>query len=260
MELGVSTLSLFKQEFETVIKAIDEYHNIHIWEIIDEGLHRLDKDRIKSLKEYPVKYTIHAPFSDINLASLIDEIRETSVKILLRSLERAYKLEAEVWVVHPGGHSPLSLFFPDRAWKMNIKTLDKLADRARDAGIKMAVENLFGRGRFLKDIEEIKQFLRDPRIEDISLCIDTGHMNITMKEKAIHTIDQLIDRAIEFHIHDNDGTIDSHLKIGAGNLNWRDFFNLIKRAGYTGKLILENLSLEDALDSFKIAKRSLIHN
>lgn len=259
MKIGISSLSLMQNNFDEIINKIKRYEEIRLWEIIDEGLHQLNNERVRVLKEYPVEYTIHAPFSDLNIASLVDEIRRLSIKILLKSLEHAYKLEAKVWILHPGAFSPLSLFFPEKVWKTNINTLCILANKAQRMGVQFAVENLFGWGRLLRTLDEIVKFIDEIDCENVSLCVDTGHLNIAIKNDIVEVIDKLLNWTVEFHLHDNDGDKDNHLKIGSGNINWRGLFRLIRNKGFNKYIILENLSFPDAIKSYRIIKEELIN-
>lgn len=99
MKIGVSTLAFYPQPLDEVLDFLDTW-NIQYCEIINEYPYdELDEDILGS---YQVHLTVHAPLSDINLASHNQAIRKSSVAEVKKSLDRAVKWNAELLVVHPG--------------------------------------------------------------------------------------------------------------------------------------------------------------
>ena len=62
---------------------------------------------------------------------------------------------------------------------------------------------------------------------------------------------------VTVHLHDNDGTKDSHLAIGDGKINFRLLLSRMKRIRYQGPFILEVHKLEGLKRSVR-ALRTLI--
>lgn len=97
MQLGLSSLYLIGKPFEFLVRSI-ELHDVLLWEIVDENTLRLDKHRVQTLQklhnEKGVTFTIHAPFTDVNIASLVPEVREMAISRLKKSLFYASELEA----------------------------------------------------------------------------------------------------------------------------------------------------------------------
>jgi sugar phosphate isomerase/epimerase len=90
--------------------------DIKFIEVVDEGLHALNKRRVSKLldlsKSYDLKFSVHAPYADINIASPSSFLLRAMVKRLLASLVNAHFLEARLWILHPGIETGVSMFYP----------------------------------------------------------------------------------------------------------------------------------------------------
>ena len=85
---------ILPQPLDEVLDFLDTW-NIQYCEIINEYPYdELDEDILGS---YQVHLTVHAPLSDINLASHNQAIRKSSVAEVKKSLDRAVKWNAEYW-------------------------------------------------------------------------------------------------------------------------------------------------------------------
>ena len=61
-----------------------------------------DSELIDLINSYDLKYTIHAPFIDINIASLNPAVADFSVREIERSIDLANMIDSNLVVVHPG--------------------------------------------------------------------------------------------------------------------------------------------------------------
>ena len=87
-----------------------------------------------------LKFSVHAPFSSINIAETSEEIRRFFVNFLISSLRRAYEIEAEAFVLHPGRLTPFTFSFPELAKEASFKSLEELLDEAENLGILSCIE------------------------------------------------------------------------------------------------------------------------
>ncbi|MBC7131232.1 sugar phosphate isomerase/epimerase, partial [Candidatus Bathyarchaeota archaeon] len=97
--------------------------------------------------------------------------------------------------------------------------------------------------------EEVKKLLEQV---ECGLTLDVGHANTFEKpEKFVRLLRNYI---INVHVHDNDGSKDSHLPIGKGNIN---FEGLIKEINHNIlMLIIECHSLEDISESLNYLRNN----
>jgi len=239
---------------ESLAKISKEFDH---WEIVSEGEHYLQliMGRLKAAApSYNIKFSIHAPISDVNIASLNERIRESSTLEIIAAMEHAIELNANMVTFHPGlqsvivpGQERKSM---DKA-KRSIRTIDRLMN---EFGIVAALENLpmmptfgFMIGKTAKEMSELIDGT------EMKICFDIGHANTVGQIDDI--VDLLGDRIVNVHIHDNKGSNDDHMTIGDGNIDFNKV--LSKLSKYKGKYIIESRSLESAVTSRERLKELL---
>lgn len=240
MKVGLSSLFIIREPFETLLSTMPKY-DVKYWEIFDDGLHALNKKRSKILSElkssYDTEYTVHAPVTDTNIASMDPMIRRAVLKRLENSLIYSGMLESRVWVFHPGWHTGLSFAYPGKDWQINLESTRKLAKVARDIRVEIAIENFF-EPFLLKDADDLELFFSE--VEGVYLTLDTGHAN--MMGQLNELLERFANIIKNIHAHDNDGSSDDHLAIGDGNINWDRFFGLLAKIRYDGHFSIEAAS------------------
>jgi len=243
MKFGLSSLYLMNKPFKTLVNTLQE-SDVENWEIVDEDLTKLDNKRVKLLNEIKstknLRYTVHAPFADTNIASFNQPLRKLVMKQLERSLSNAYLLESLVWVIHPGMHSGLTAIHPNEDAKINLASLKYLAKKADDTGVKITVENMPDPFPWLfKKASDFKEFYSELGSEDIGIAFDAGHAN------TVGQIDDFLkyskDKIIHVHASDNDGSFDDHLQIGQGTINWRKIVDKLAEAKFKGFVMVETI-------------------
>ena len=242
--IGVSSPSFCAYPYEDVLEGISKMFS-H-WEIVSEADHYLPGIAVSLeslMGSYNMTYSIHAPFNDVNIASLNESFRETSVIELIKVMNIAAELDIKTITIHPGMYSMVVSGLEERsimAAKRSLRTLDRMA---QECGVRLCVENMPGFKFFLGQTAEQLSELLDGT--NLPVCLDIGHANTTGQLNEI--IDVLGNRIMNVHIHDNDGKQDQHLTIGDGNI---DFEDCLKRlSGYGGRYIIECKNLESGAES-----------
>ncbi len=213
---GVSTYCL---NHEPLPAALDKLATItDCVEVMDEGLHRLES--VEPLESYSFLYSIHAPARGVNIASILEPIRRASVEVLTQAFSIAAEVGADV-VIHPGYYAWRQ--DRERAVERFQQSLGELAAAADDLSVAFFVENM-------ADLEYF--FLRSPEdlplIGDIGLALDVGHAHLNGCLDAF-----LAHPAAHFHLHDNDGTEDSHDPLGTGTIDFVPVMDAVRRSGIT---------------------------
>ena len=183
----------------------------------------------------------HAPFGGGNEYYL-----STTVPALPRIFEFAGLLGAECIVVHPMVFHPHRLRAEECFYK-NMELYTRLAPYAKDAGIRIAIENMWERDNATGKIiaatcddpyEHARYFdaLSDP--EAFTLCLDVGHAALTggAPDESVRILGK---RLGALHIHDVDLVNDSHTMPGLGKVNWRAVTRALGESDYNGYLTLE---------------------
>ncbi|MEM3623482.1 MAG: sugar phosphate isomerase/epimerase family protein [Candidatus Bathyarchaeia archaeon] len=241
-KIGLSTLHCLSEPFKKMTNKILEARTNYI-EVVDDGLHTLNKRRVLKLKEigesHNLKYSVHAPFADINIASPSKSMLNAMLKRLEKSMAYANALNASVWVFHPGLKTGVSMFYPDMDWLQNLKTTRLLLRKAEDYGVKISMENVPEPYPFLmKSVQDFAKFYEEIS-EEIGLAFDVGHANLNGQIENFLTTFR--DKIVHVHLHDNDGKADLHLGIGYGIIDWENVAKLFKQISYNKILIVESV-------------------
>jgi len=238
-DIGISMLHSLSDSFEEMAKRIPEQRTEYI-EIVDDGLHVLDKQRVMVLNDirrsHGLKYTVHAPFAGINIAVPSKPLLNATLKRLKKSILYTSALDARLWVFHPGMRTGISQFYPGEDWTKNMESIRILFHFAKDNGVNAVLENVMA-AFVIKDVEDFKRFYEEVD-EPIGLVLDTGHANITGELQRF--LIELPDKITHVHAHDNLGNSDQHLGIGYGNIDWKKTTELLKKASYEDIVMIES--------------------
>ena len=131
------------------------------WEISADGNYRLDNETTfagvkNTIKETGLEVSVHAPFSDLNPASINLPIWEETVNQLSVTITRAAEI-ADTVVIHPGYLSPVSRYDTALAWQNHKQACIRLGEVAESVGVKACLENMPNLDDF---------FCRDPYEQD----------------------------------------------------------------------------------------------
>ncbi|WP_407357316.1 sugar phosphate isomerase/epimerase family protein [Methanolobus sp. WCC5] len=225
------------------------------WEMVQEGSQCLNDDNLPQVRDIlettDLTLTIHLPFSDMNLAGLNPGIHDEVMRQMRYYLDLVSGI-AELAVLHPGYLSPYGGQVPDKAWEINIRSIQQLCDFAADRGILIAVENMpdipkiFGR-KPGEMIDMLNQVDRD----NAYMTLDVGHAN------TMGLLDEFVEKCFDkirhIHIHDNHGTHDEHLPLGQGNIDWKKLMESL--SAYKGRLVTEMGSLEEGRQCIEYLKK-----
>jgi sugar phosphate isomerase/epimerase len=211
---GVSTYCLHSVPLAT---ALEELQGITRYiEVMDEGLHHLNDAEV--LRQFPCRYSIHAPSRGTNLASLLEPIRRASVEVMAECFSIAAEVDAKV-VLHPG-------YFAweeerVRAQDQLQRSLAELQTHAAEYGVEFFVENM-GNWEyfFLKTPAEL------PLIGNVQFALDVGHAHQNRCLEGFLPVP-----ARHYHLHDNDGTEDSHAAVGDGTIDFGAVMAAVRKSG-----------------------------
>lgn len=239
MNLGYSPSTASVLDLEDAFKLAAEldFHFVELaWEIFeilpDAGL--LERSAELS-RATGVGITVHLPFVDLNLASLVPSARQNAVERVQRALEGATDLGALCGVLHTGQNA---LYHPLAA-SYAVKALEKsFADFTEI--IPIAVENL---ALSTKDLIQGPEALRDlTERAGFHNCLDFGHAYVEAgrageRDLTERYLETLGERIIHLHVHSNDGGADQHRPLSEGTLPYHRYANFLR--GFSGTVCLE---------------------
>jgi sugar phosphate isomerase/epimerase len=224
------------------------------WEIVGDGNYRLDNpacfQKIEEvLASTNLGVTVHAPYGDLNLATLNHPIWQESIRQICTCIEHASALTDRV-TIHPGYLSPVGKLMPQKVWELQKDALRQIGKFAAEHSVLACLENMIGIKEFLcRQPEELIGMTEG--IEGIGMTFDFGHAN-TMG--MVNDFLPFVHRANHIHIHDNHGMSDEHLALGEGTINWERVGRTIA-AHYAGIAVIEGRSIEEAKKSLPVFRR-----
>ncbi len=241
-EIGLSMLYCLDEPFKKMTEYLIKAETAYV-EIVDDGFHALNKRRVSVLKNigesYGLKYSVHAPFVDINIASPSKPLLKAMLTRLEKSISYASDLNAYAWVFHPGLKTGVSMFYPGMDWLQNLKSVRLLLKIADDYGVKIVIENVPEPYPFLmKSVEDFIKFYEEIN-EGIGLVFDVGHANLNGQIERFLKV--FAEKIAHVHAHDNRGKSDQHLGIGYGNIDWNNVANLLRQISYDKPIIIESV-------------------
>ncbi len=221
------------------------------WEIVADGNYRLDNPaHVKRIDEVlestHLKASVHAPYGDLNLATLNYPIWRESVKQICTCVRQASAWTDRV-TIHPGWLSPVGKMMPGRAWDQQKTALREIGQCAVEHGVLACLENMIGIKEFLcRRPEELAGMIDG--IEGIGMTIDIGHAHTV---GAVRDFLPYLKSASHLHVHDNHGESDEHLAVSEGTIPWAVVGPCIAR-DYHGIIVVEGRSLEEGKKSLAV--------
>lgn len=218
------------------------------WEIVSDGNYRLENPAcFKKIEEVlastKLGATVHAPYGDLNLATLNDPIWRESIRQICSCVEHASALTDRI-TIHPGYISPVGKLMPQKVWDLQKEALRQIGKIATEHSVLACLENMISIKEFLcRRPEELIGMTEG--IEGIGMTFDFGHANTV---GMVNDFLRYVDRADHIHIHDNHGMSDEHLPLGAGTIEWEKVGREIA-SRYSGILVIEGRSVEEARTS-----------
>ena len=231
MKIGASTLAGITNKLEENLEFIENL-GLDYAEIVHQYPH--DKFDIEILESFNLKYSVHSPFMDVNIAALQEKSRTNSIEQIKESINLANEINAEAVVVHPGLASFLAnKYYLDTVYEYANASIKELGDYGKDLGVLVTIENMptFD-GMLYKDINDLHELLVSL---DMYMTLDVGHAN-----HVGYAPDEMIFDSIKHvHMHDNFGDDDAHLAFGEGSIDLKGIINRLEEKNYDGIYIIE---------------------
>lgn len=253
--VGISSLCFISKDFDYVLSSIVS-SGISFWEIVDDGLHFLDHNRIKRLLDFSssfnMVFNLHAPYTSVNISASNYKARRFSMDMYRESVEHAHQLGCKFIVFHPGLLDSFTYLFRDLNEPIldGINFLLSIGDLCSDYGITPLIENLASDRSTILTVEDFKSFFC--RSNSFKMALDISHAHV-MNSFNLYVY-SLRDRIAYFHISGNDGLADRHWPLDRGIPFWKDYLKRIFDCNLRGPLIIENLSFSDSLKSLNVLK------
>ncbi len=182
---------------------------------------------------------------------------EKFFKEMVEYIDLAEKIGCQYAVVHP--HMPWKKeFFPpekkfdyslirNRCEEINFEFFKRLQPYAVDAGIELAIENIYTSDAEFReqlisgcsDVDEWTHYI-DTLGKGFCACLDTGHSNLTHHDDSVlnQTVEKLGGRLKTLHVNQNYGKFcnygDFHYPPTLGDIDLVSFAKTLQKTGYKG--------------------------
>jgi len=193
-----------------------------------------------------LKLTAHLPFKNMNIASVYQYVRDSSVELLTGMID-ALADYVELVTLHTGYASPSVAGGIEKAIESNVLSLARICDCAARHDIMVGVENAMNEKYMVgRSYAEMERIIKGVGRGNLGMTFDVGHAYLTG-----NLADYLDKREyiVEVHAHDNFGYSDEHLGLGSGKIDWGLVYDHIKNLDCP--LVLEQKTLQEGLESIK---------
>ena len=178
--------------------------------------------------------TVHGPFHDLNPGALEPLVWQATRQRFLQTLEAAAALRARLVVFHPG-YDRWKYGGQDHLWlEQNLLFWPPLLLVARQAGIRVAIENIFEPAP--ETLLALFQAFPHP---DFGHCFDVGHWQLFAETALEEWFAVLGPQLLHLHLHDNRGGADDHLPVGEGIIDFSRLFALLGKLPARPTMTLE---------------------
>ena len=248
MKIGASTLAGIEYDLENVLEFIENLGLDYAELVHQYPAENIDEELLES---FNLKYSIHAPFMDVNIAALQEKSRTNSIEQIKSSIDLANRIDADAIVVHPGVTSFLpNKYFRDEVMNFANESMIEIGKYAADSGVLATFENMPAFPSMLySNMFELNEFLES---NDLFMTLDIGHAN-----HAGYSPDEMIFDSIKhIHMHDNFGDDDAHLPFGEGSIDLKSIFHKLEEKNYDGIYIIEVNDYDSIEKSYEYMKKN----
>jgi L-ribulose-5-phosphate 3-epimerase len=215
----------------------------HLWPT------ELDASQLRSLRQLCEQrlrlVSVNMPNIDINVAAAAEEMRTYTLNLLVQFVRCAGELGAGGIIVGPGKANPLFPMPRDRMISYFYRALDRLAPLARQAGVRLFIENMpFA---FLPDAESLMKVVDGYGDEGIRVIYDVANAHF-IGESPGDGLRRVRDRLSLVHFSDTTRQIYRHDPLGCGDVPLAGIASVMKEIGYTELPMLEVISPDPDAD------------
>lgn len=175
---------------------------------MDENFPRWDKQVREEISGISARI-LHAPFNELFPCAIDPKARELAAFRYRQATLLAKKYGTEKVVIHGGFHP--YLYYP--SWYAEQSVAFWKNFMKENPGVEIVLENVLE-----PEPEMMKDIVSGVDHSGFRLCLDVGHVNAYSKRPVMEWLNCLSPYLDHFHIHNNDGTGDTHSPLMAGTI------------------------------------------
>ena len=210
--------------------------------ILSDEIDRVFSEKYEKIREAGLSVCqTHLTYYPGHLPPLGDGSYEAFSDYMLPIFEKEIKMTAKM-------HCPIAvihLYFEEtreESQRKNLDLLAKLLPIAKEAGVTLAIENLYGKGCsdiYLTTAEDLLYYTEHFSDAHIGVCLDTGHA-VARGQNPTKMLKALGRRVKALHAHSNVKGYDLHLPpCFTSALDFKAFADALTEIGYEGTFNME---------------------
>ena len=177
-----------------------------------------------TLRDYGLFCTLHAPFSGLDPGSPDHLVQQATQRCLQQTLQLATQLRPRVVVFHSGCTGRRSGAELEEWITTSIGFWHAHLPLLLQTDTVLALENIFER-----QPGPLRRVIEGVRHQRLRHCFDIGHFNLLGDVSVEEWFAELGRYCVECHLHDNRGTVDEHLPLGEGSIDFTRLVRLLQR-------------------------------
>lgn len=239
---------LSDEEMQGLIRKYDcgiESIEFSISENLDRLKDKIDSYRCRLDKMGNPKLILHGPFLDLNPMAYDRLVLQATRLRFEQCYQAARELGAEKIIFHTCYQPKLYLL---TGWAERMADFWNSFLREK-SGIEILMENVQD-----PEISPILHVAEQVKHPDFGLCLDVGHAHCYAEDSVSMWAEKLGPYIRHLHIHDNDGTVDAHGRIGSGTVPVHEVLIRLYEQNPEVTVTIECSSYEDTEESLKLVK------
>lgn len=186
---------------------------------------------------------LHGPFLDMSPVSFDSKIRQVSEYRFEQAYDAGVRLGAEKIVFHTS-YIPI-FWFPD-GWSERMAEFWNRFLEDKDQ-MQVVFENVYDPDPTL--VAKVAELVESTYFK---LCLDIGHANHYSETSVSDWVKVFGNHIGHVHVHDNDGSRDAHLALGAGTISIKEVLAAIRNVAPEASYTIECNTLKDVLVSHQV--------
>lgn len=206
---------------------------------LDEKRHEVEENVQNCLKSSD-RFVLHAPFTELFPCAIDKMVRQVAAFRYRQSIETARELGVKKLVIH-GGYNP-RIYFPPWYTPESVVFWKEFVNEIPDDMV-ICLENVFE-----EEVDMLAEIVRQLGDKRIRMCLDIGHVNAYSKIPVREWIERCADIIEHFHIHNNDGSWDTHSQLFEGSIPMEETLELINKLCPTASITLELIDSKPSVE------------
>lgn len=222
----------FGLELDDFCTAANMDAHFHLWDA-----------RTRDFLSHADRFILHAPFAELHPCAIDPLAREVAMRRFRQAAELCRRYGIDRMVVH-SGFIP-NVYFPVWFVEQSAQFFREFLT-SQPSGFKIMIENVLD-----PDPQALFDMVAQIGDARAGICLDVGHAHVVSKISIGEWLRVLAPRLTHLHVHDNDGSWDTHSIPGEGSLGFPSLFDEILVAAPKATITCECLDAAGCVKRLK---------